>query len=210
MVDMTAESTNSPVKPTNLYEFGSMGRLVQQACDGCDESFRRLVQLNHESVRLYLTRFIGCPHQADDLAQDTFLVAYQKLDEFRGEAKFSTWIIGIARFKAIHFLREQKALRAKNQQYLEAAPIEQKLNQLQVETDETGLARAEALKSCIGELPDQSMQLIDQFYFQEMTATSIAAMDDQASGAIRMKLLRIRKVLLRCINLKLSIQRELQ
>lgn len=209
MFNMTAASTSIRMEPTSLHEFDSVDQLVEQAIGGCEDSFRQLVQLNHESVRLYLARFIGCPHQADDLAQDTFLVAYEKLSEFRGESKFSTWIIGIARFKAISFLRKQKTLRKKNQQYFEAELIEQQLNHLQVETDDIGLARADALKSCIAELPDQSMQLIDQFYFQEMTATNIAATDDQASGSIRMKLLRIRKVLLRCINLKLSKQRDL-
>ena len=203
MVDMTAESANSPVEPTNLYEFGSMGRLVQQACDGCDESFRRLVQLNHESVRLYLTRFIGCPHQADDLAQDVFLVAYQKLGEFSGQSKFTTWIIGIARHKALHFLRNQATMRKKNQQYFEAGLLAQQMSHLQVEQDEIGQARSAVLKSCLEELPHQSARLIDQFYFQEMTTVDIAAINGQSRTAISTKLLRIRKVLFRCINSKL-------
>src|SRR5437899_2297995 len=38
----------------------------------------------------------GDSHLADDLAQETFLKAWQKLRTFRGEARFSTWLFGIA------------------------------------------------------------------------------------------------------------------
>jgi len=90
-----------------------------------------------------------------------------------------------------------------NQQYFEAGLIEQSMSHLQLEQDEIGRARAEVLKSCLEELPDRSSRLVDQFYFQGMSAVNIAAMYDESSGAIRTKLLRIRKVLLRCINSKL-------
>lgn len=210
MYDMNAVSEGRRIKLASLDEFDSAGRLVEQARDGCDDSFRQLVQLNHDSVRLYLARFISCPHQADDLAQDVFLVAYLKLGEFRGDSKFSTWIIGIARLKAFHFLRNEKALRRKHKQYFEAGLIEQQIVSLQDETDEIGHARAKALKSCIEELPNKSIRLIDQFYFQEISGVDIAAINDEASGGIRMKLLRIRKVLLRCINSKLANQHDHQ
>lgn len=203
MYDMTTVSRDKPIEQTSLDEFDSVPRLVEQARGGCTDSFRTLVQLNHESVRLYLAHFIGCPHQADDLAQDVFLVAYQKLDVFTGQSKFSTWIIGIARHKALRFLREQKTLRKNNRQYFEAGLIDQQMNHLQLEQDEVGRARAEVLKSCLEELPDRSARLINQFYFQEMTTVDIAALNAATRSAIRTKLLRIRQVLLRCINSKL-------
>jgi len=203
MSDMTTVSRDKQIEPSDCDEFDSARWLVERACEGCKDSFRELVQLNHQPVRLYLARFIGCPHQADDLAQDVFLVAYQKLNEFRGQSKFSTWIFGIARYKALHFLRSQSTLRKKNQQYFEAALMEQQLSNLQSEQDEIGLARAESLKSCLEELPDRSMHLINQFYFQEMTAVNIAAANDEAPNSVRMKLLRIRKILLRCIRSKI-------
>ena len=203
MCDMTTVSRDKQIEQPSLDEFDSVPRLVEQACGGCTDSFRALVQLHHESVRLYLAHFVGCPHQADDLAQDVFLVAYQKLDVFTGQSKFSTWIIGIARRKALQYLRKRSTQRKNNRQYFEAGLIEQQMSHLQQETDEVGRTRAEVLKSCLTELPDRSARLINQFYFQEMTAVEIAAMHDQSRSAIRTKLLRIRKVLLRCINSKL-------
>ena len=210
MHDMaTVVSREKQIEQASLNEFDSVQSLIEQACGGCTDSFRSLVQLNHESVRLYLAHFVGCPHQADDLAQDVFLVAFQKLDEFSGQSKFSTWIIGIARHKALHFLRNQSTQRKNNRQYFEAGIIEQQMSHLQLEQDEIGEARAEVLKSCLEELPERSAQLIDQFYFQEMTSVDIAANNDVSCSAIRTKLLRIRKALLRCINSKLPSPSDL-
>lgn len=60
-------------------------------------AFGELVRRNQSPVRAFLTRMTrGDAHLADDLAQETFLKAWQKLPTFRGTAKFSTWLFGIA------------------------------------------------------------------------------------------------------------------
>jgi RNA polymerase sigma factor (sigma-70 family) len=60
-------------------------------------AFGELVRRNQSSVRAFLVRMTrGDAHLADDLAQETFLKAWQKLRTFRGTAKFSTWLFGIA------------------------------------------------------------------------------------------------------------------
>lgn len=60
-------------------------------------AFGELVRRYQSPVRAFLTRMTrGDSHLADDLAQETFLKAWQKLQTFRGTAKFSTWLFGIA------------------------------------------------------------------------------------------------------------------
>jgi RNA polymerase sigma-70 factor (ECF subfamily) len=60
-------------------------------------AFGELVRRYQSPVRGFLTRMArGDSHLADDLAQETFLKAWQKLKSFRGEARFSTWLFGIA------------------------------------------------------------------------------------------------------------------
>ena len=60
-------------------------------------AFGELVRRYQSPVRGFLTRMTrGDAHLADDMAQETFLKAWQKLKTFRGEAKFSTWLFGIA------------------------------------------------------------------------------------------------------------------
>jgi len=60
-------------------------------------AFGELVRRYQSPVRAFLTRMTrGDAHRADDLAQETFLKAWQKLRTYRGSARFSTWLFGIA------------------------------------------------------------------------------------------------------------------
>ncbi len=60
-------------------------------------AFEQLMRRYQGMVRAQLRRLLhGDDARADDLAQETFLLAWRKLDQFRGEARFSTWLHRIA------------------------------------------------------------------------------------------------------------------
>lgn len=65
--------------------------------DGDRRAFEQLVRRNQGMVRAQLRRLLhGDEAAADDLAQETFMLAWRKLDQFRGEARFSSWLYRIA------------------------------------------------------------------------------------------------------------------
>jgi RNA polymerase sigma-70 factor (ECF subfamily) len=72
--------------------------LVARVLAGDDRhAFAALVRRHQGPVRALLRRLCkGDDAFADDLAQETFLLAHRKLDQFRGDARFSTWIYRIA------------------------------------------------------------------------------------------------------------------
>lgn len=72
--------------------------LVARALLGHDpRAFEQLVRRHQGLVRAQLRRLLhGDAAAADDLAQETFVLAWRKLDQFRGEARFSTWLYRIA------------------------------------------------------------------------------------------------------------------
>jgi RNA polymerase sigma factor (sigma-70 family) len=60
-------------------------------------AFGELVRLHQSAVRNFLRHLThGDTALADDLAQETFVRAYRSLSRFRGDASFSTWLLGIA------------------------------------------------------------------------------------------------------------------
>jgi RNA polymerase sigma factor (sigma-70 family) len=71
--------------------------LVARARLGNDpRAFEQLVRRHQGMVRAQLRRLLRGDHAAaDDLAQEAFLLAWRKLDQFRGEARFSTWLYRI-------------------------------------------------------------------------------------------------------------------
>ncbi|WP_158543207.1 RNA polymerase sigma factor [Dyella psychrodurans] len=65
--------------------------------NGDRRAFEQLVRRHQGMVRAQLRRLLrGDEAAADDLAQETFVLAWRKLDQFRGDARFSTWLYRIA------------------------------------------------------------------------------------------------------------------
>ena len=84
--------------------------LVARALTGNDRhAFAVLVRRHQSAVRALLRRLTnGDDAQADDLAQETFVQAWRKLDQFRGDAKFGTWIYRIAYNQFLMHARSRK------------------------------------------------------------------------------------------------------
>ena len=59
--------------------------------------YRELFQRHHNRVAAWCLRFTGEREAALDLAQEVFIKAYRRLDSFRGDSRFSTWLYTIAR-----------------------------------------------------------------------------------------------------------------
>ncbi len=65
--------------------------------DASSAAFGRLVREHQSKVRGFLRRLTrGDAALADDLAQETFFEAHRKLDQYRGEGSFASWLFGIA------------------------------------------------------------------------------------------------------------------
>jgi RNA polymerase sigma-70 factor (ECF subfamily) len=75
--------------------------LVRRAQAGDDQAFGQLVERNRRAVYRAAYAALGSADDADDVAQETFVTVYQKLDGFRAEASFKTWLLSIAWRKAL-------------------------------------------------------------------------------------------------------------
>jgi RNA polymerase sigma factor (sigma-70 family) len=76
--------------------------------EGDKHAFDKLVRRHQSRVRAQLRRLLGDNWtHADDLAQETFVLAWRKLEQFRGESRFSTWLYRIAHSCFLQFLRNR-------------------------------------------------------------------------------------------------------
>ena len=69
---------------------------VEAARNGDRGAFWHLVEEHGPMVHGFLRRMVRNKERAEDLYSETFLKAVDKIEEFRGESKFSTWLITIA------------------------------------------------------------------------------------------------------------------
>lgn len=88
--------------------------LVAAARSGSDRAFARLVDRHQQAVRSFLRRVCGNEADADDLAQDTFLVAWTSLRSLRTAEHVKTWLFSIAWRKAQGYGRSAARARARD------------------------------------------------------------------------------------------------
>src|SRR5580704_12890781 len=88
--------------------------LIARSRQGSIDAFSDLVLLHQARVRSYIGRYVGARDAVDDLAQEAFLAAFRTLSAYRDEHGFALWLLGIARHRALHFLRAERHRRARD------------------------------------------------------------------------------------------------
>jgi len=80
--------------------------LVRAALGGDLRAFDQLVERHRDVVFRVAARFAGSDDQAEDITQDTFLRAFHRLECYRGEAPFRTWLLSIAHNTAVTYVTQ--------------------------------------------------------------------------------------------------------
>ena len=83
-------------------------RLVKGARTGDLEAYDSLVRRYQERIYATIYHMTANHEDATDLAQETFIKAYQALKSFKGDSSFFTWVYRIAVNKTINFLKQRK------------------------------------------------------------------------------------------------------
>src|SRR5512140_1671221 len=82
--------------------------LVSQAREGDNRAFSELVKRYEAKIFRLAQHITQNREDAEDVLQETFLKAYEHLDQFQGNSKFYTWIVRIAVNQALMKLRRRK------------------------------------------------------------------------------------------------------
>ena len=79
---------------------------VQRAAQGNKQAFRLIVLHYAEAVNRLAYRYTADASYAEDIAQETFIKAFQAISRYQPQAKFSTWLLRITTNSAIDYLRK--------------------------------------------------------------------------------------------------------
>ena len=99
------------------------GALIHGICEGSERAFNVLIDRHQQAVRGFLRRLLPDAADADDLAQETFMVAWERPGTYRGEASVRSWLCAIAWRKARDAQRAWFRRRARDTRWAgDAAP----------------------------------------------------------------------------------------
>lgn len=183
--------------------------LVNQAREGSRASFAELLRLHQAHVRAYIGGYVRQPEIVEDLAQETFLTAYRKLDTFRAESPFRIWLLAIAGNTALMHLRSDERRRSHERESLRSVVAGWLAERMESGGENFSLyeRRTKALEVCIKSLPQASAALVTDYYLRERTTTEIARETGKHQGAVLRALSRIRQALRRCIELRVGTEK---
>lgn len=176
-------------------------KLVRRAVDSGDQkAYAELLQRYKESVFFMMMKMCGNKDDAEDLTIEAFGRAFKKLDQYHPDFAFSTWLFKIASNNAIDFLRKKK------QKY--SISIDNKTdnpdNDHSVNIKASGLdpeeyfirkQKIESIRLLVDNLKPKYKEMIELFYFQEMSHEEISKKLDLPIGTIKAQLFRARDLL---------------
>lgn len=85
-------------------------RLVELARQGSESAIRMLVKRNNQRLFRVARGIVRNDGEAEDVVQETYVRAFTKLDSFRGDASFSTWLTRIALNEAMGRMRRRRSI----------------------------------------------------------------------------------------------------
>ncbi|AWB65723.1 hypothetical protein C2869_04390 [Saccharobesus litoralis] len=175
--------------------------LIRLAQNGDVNAFSELVSKYEREIRISLATRLDSHHEAEDLAQETFIVAFRKIKDFVPERPIKYWFKAIALNLLNNHRRKSVPLAVGDAMDLESI-IESKIeHKLEVQT-ESGLYAA--LTGCLDFLNDSLKKLVIQHYGEGYTIRDLAKMTDTKYSTLTMRLHRVRDKLRNCISDKMA------
>ncbi|MFQ5868738.1 MAG: RNA polymerase sigma factor [Candidatus Zixiibacteriota bacterium] len=83
-------------------------RLIQEALEGDQEAYRKLFEAHQRAIHHIIAKLVHNREEVRDLVQETFIKAFNSLESYRKEYRFTTWLYKIAANNSIDYLRKKK------------------------------------------------------------------------------------------------------
>lgn len=165
--------------------------------------FEALVRDHATALHVFLRARIRDPGLADDVFQDTLVIAWRQLDRFDPQRSFGQWLRGIARN-----LVRQHHKKPVREQFLADDCLDQaiEMHLLRLQRLRTDVLdqRLEQLRQCIANLPATYKTVIERRYRDELRGESLALALRSSWGAVCKRLQRARALLLQCFDQHLA------
>jgi RNA polymerase sigma-70 factor (ECF subfamily) len=174
---------------------------VRAARQGDAGAFAALVEHHHRGVRACLVARMHDPHEAEDLAQEVFVVAFRKFAEFDPERPLAPWLRSIALNLLRNHWRKFRAQAVGGSTEL-AELIDGRVAADCGPTQEPQLYAA--LRDCLERMDGPARELLHRRYGDEESVRDLAIRLRRGYSALTMQLHRLREVLAECIGRKVA------
>jgi RNA polymerase sigma-70 factor (ECF subfamily) len=155
------------------------------------QSFSVLVEKYQKLVYTLALRLLKKPEDAEEMAQDTFIKAFQKLDSYEGKSKFSTWLYSITYNACISELRKRRIEFKSLDDTRISDQDEMKMHDYYREVRKED--QEKYLNLALEKLPEDDQVLVTLYYYESQSMDEISTITGLTVSNIKVKIHRARK-----------------
>lgn len=175
---------------------------IKRIINGDAQAFALLVEKYKHMVFTLALRIVKNREEAEEISQDVFVKIYNAITNYKGDAKFSTWLYRITYNKSLDYLKKQKRNldtfsvdEYENMDFIEMENIIRNIEEKE---------RKEAINKILKELKAKDGVLITLYYYEELSLIEIAQVMNLSPNTVKVQLHRSRKRLAKLLKEKLE------
>jgi RNA polymerase sigma-70 factor, ECF subfamily len=189
--------THAAALPASAHQPTADEVLIRGIARGDKRAMQLLFARHNVRIYRYIAGLIGDSTTAEDLVSEVFLGVWRNAGRFEGRSQVSTWLLGIARYKALSELRRRTIDQLDEE---EAHAIEDPADSphaLQEKKD-----RAALLRKALMQLSPAHREVIDLIYYHEKSMEDVAAILRIPEATVRTRMFYARKRLAEFLKAK--------
>ena len=164
--------------------------LIGRIARGDRLAMQVLFARHHVRIYRFVLRLLREEMAAEDVISEVFLDVWRQASRFEGRSAVSTWLIAIARFKALSMLRKRRE-EGLDEETMEA--IEEPSDNPAISIEK--LDKGEKLRQCLGALTREHREVIDLVYYHEKSVEEVAQIIGIPENTVKTRMFYARKKL---------------
>ena len=164
--------------------------LLEKIAAGDRTAMHTLYTRHNVRVYRFVLRMLRDTASAEDLVSQVFLDVWRTASQFEGRSQVSTWLLSIARFKALTALRQRKHEDIDQDDVMQIAD--------QADTPEASLDRGRTsaiLRACVDKLSPAHREIVSLVYYHEKSVEEVAALIGIPASTVKTRMFYARKQL---------------
>jgi RNA polymerase sigma-70 factor (ECF subfamily) len=162
--------------------------LIAAIAAGDQRAMRTLYDRHHVRVFRFATRLVGDAATAEDVVSETFMDVWRQADRFEGRSAVTTWIMSIARFKALSVRRRRQEIDLDEKLAETIADQSSTPEQAVLEMD-----RSAQLRACLTQLSPDHREIVDLVYYHDKTIEEVAEIVGVPKNTVKTRMFYARK-----------------
>ena len=169
--------------------------LLDLIADGDRRAFEALYLRHRSHVCRFLIRLIGNDSLAEEIVNEVFLEVWRNAHRFEAKSQVATWLLAIARYKALSALRRRSEAQIDEDAVAAIAdPADDP------ETTMDWQRRSAILKECLTQLPAAQREVIDLVYYHDKSVQEVADFVGVAASTVKTRMFYARNRMAYLLN----------